>query len=88
MHSATTYVVLLVGMVEWLLFNFSEATQVSQGLLQSQCWPRIIKGGQGGKVCCFEVLLFTLFLGYLVRLSTMSSVMVHKDKVVMNLQVL
>jgi hypothetical protein len=33
MHSATTSVVLLVGMVEWLLFVFSEASQVRPGVV-------------------------------------------------------
>jgi hypothetical protein len=55
-HSATTSVVLLV---------FAEASQVGWGLLQRLCRPKIVKGEHGEKVCCFEVVLFTLFFGLL-----------------------
>jgi hypothetical protein len=57
-------------------FVFSEASQVGQGLLQKLCGPKTIKGEQGEKVCCFEVVLFTLFFGCLMCLFTMSSIMV------------
>jgi hypothetical protein len=38
-------------------------------------------------VCCFEVVLFTFLGGCLMCLSTMSYVIVQKDRVVLDLQV-
>jgi hypothetical protein len=55
-HSATTFVVLLV---------FPEASQVGRGLLQRLCNLKVVKGEQGERVCCFEVVLFTFFFGLL-----------------------
>jgi hypothetical protein len=40
------------------------------------------------KVCCLEVVLFTLSLGFKICLSTMSFVIVHKDEDLVNFQVL
>jgi len=76
MDNATTSIVFLVGMVEWLLFAFSKAIQVSYGMLQRLGRSNMIKGENGEKVCFFEVVLFTLFFGCLMCLSTMSSIMV------------
>ena len=38
-------------------------------------------------MCCFEILLFTFFFGRLMCLSTMSFVIVQRDRVVVHLQV-
>jgi hypothetical protein len=44
---------------------FQKQVKSGQGLLQRLCRPKTIKGEQGEKVCCFEVVLFTLFFGFL-----------------------
>jgi hypothetical protein len=67
-HSEDTFFLLLV---------FPEASQVGWGMLQRLCDPKEIKGENGEKVCFFDVVSFTFFLGgCLMCLSSMSYDMV------------